>query len=53
MMGPHSQHLLRFEVVKNSVISQLSVIPGFPNIRTGNEFDPEAVLPIPPEDLIH
>ncbi len=53
MMGPHSQHLLQFEVVNNSGFSQLSVIPGFSNIRTRNEVDPEAVLPIPPEDMIH
>jgi len=52
MMGPHPQHLLRFEVVNDIRISQFSVIPGFSNIRTGNEVDPKSILPIPPEDMI-
>ena len=52
MMGPHPQHLLRFEVVNDIRISQFSVISGFSNIRTGNEVDPKSILPIPPEDMI-
>ncbi len=52
MMGPHSQHLLGFEVIYDYRISQLSVIPGFSNISTGNKVDLESILTVPPEDMI-
>jgi hypothetical protein len=51
-MGPHTQHLLGCQITDDIRISQLSVIPRLPDIRTGFEEDFETISPISSKHII-
>ena len=52
VMGPHTQHLLGCQITDDIRISQLSIIPRLPDIRTGFEEDFETISPISSKHII-